>query len=861
MGPALPNHARRRGPRHHGLGIPGLKGWTATDVLLVAIIVFAPLARGAVHVVPALVLGFLCLALYALWALGRIRDGKPMRVGLLGAVLLAAAIYSLFQLVPLPPALLAALSPVAAEIRDSAHGWASGWQPLALETHGAAFGALRRISCVLIFLVAANRYADRQRRRLPLGALAAAAGLVVLWGFVDVSGRPGAAEHDVWGELLSMRIRGTFGNPNHASAYFTLGTFAALALTASLAPRPGAVFACLGGLITIGLLLTFSRAGIIAFAVAAAVLVVFLLARSAIKRSFPRRTLIACGVLLLAPMTAALVGRGPLMAKMSLLATFDRVTADAKYRLQRESLGFVRDFLPTGAGDWGFSQAFFRYKQMEEPFTFTHIENEYLQQLADYGVPFGALPVLAILAAGGIAIARRRKGTTAIFIAAALLAMALHSISDFSMATGAVSTALFLLLGLLVGPPAPRTEQPALSPEPGAVPDRPAPTWRVRGLPALVAAGAGVVALVAAVSTSGHSLAADRARVKQTLAGGDPVALVREAAEAAARHPADYFIPLLVGDFLLDRDPKAAARWLNRSLYLAPHHPETHLATARLLRRRGALRQAVLEYRLAYRASTATSRAPILQEVWHMRGVSEDVFGTTNTVDEAISFLAVRGRHDGIKRALRGLLASNPSDALLSRRLAKAVLADGNLDEAARLLARARASDPDSSDGALVEFDLLVARGRPAEARALLTRHLRREPANYELAYKLAEHALERGDYAEVHRQAEAVWLAIPNDRNRLGWAFVLSGRAYEKEGRTAEALRELLRARAMSEEWSRELAGALERSGQLLRAAAEYRRIAEREGPRSDALQRAKAIESRLGRLDGVGLGGIRAD
>jgi hypothetical protein len=843
----LRTHARRRGTRGLGPWLPAVRAWTATDLLLVIIVLFAPLARGAVHVWPAIVLGALCLGLYITSTRERIREGRPMQVGVLGLILLAAALYPLLQLVPLPPALLAALSPAAAAIRDPAHGWSPGWQPLALESHGAWFGALRRISCLLVFLVAANRYADRRRRQLPLAALAIAATLVAAWGFVDVLGRPSAAAHDVLAELGSLRMRATFGNANHASAYLTLGSFAALALTTSLPPRAAALFACLGGLIMAGLLMTFSRGGIISFAVAAAALIVFLLVRSVAKRSFPRRTLVACAMLLLAPLGAALFGKGPLDARMASLATVARVTADTKVRLQRDSLPFLRDFVATGAGDWGFSQAFFRYKKMEEPFTFTHIENEYLQQVADYGAVFGVVPPVAILLAGGLAIVRRRRGTTAPFVGAALLAMALHGFTDFSMATGAVSTAVFLLLGILVGVPRQDRDIPARPSAFSAAPDRPTRGWRARDLPSITALGAGMVALVATLAVSGHSLSADTARVKQAMASGDSAQLVRAASEAAARHPASYFIPLLVGDYLLDRDPKTAARWINRSLFLAPHHPDTHVATARLLRGRGALRQAVLEYRLAYQAAAPDARARILQEVWHMRGLSEDVFGTT-TIDEAIRFLTIRGRHEGIKRALKGLLAANPSDALIARRLAKALLAEGNTEEAAKLLARARAVDPQSSDGALVEFDLMVARGQAREARALLQRQFGRDPSNFELAYKLAEHALERGDYPEVHRQAEAVWLAIPHDRGRLGWAFVLSGRAYEKEGRIRDALREYLRAKSMSDEWSRELAGALERSGQLIKAAAEYRRIAEIEGPNSDALQRARALEGRIG-------------
>lgn len=815
----------------HGRGARGSS--RLADACLVVILVISPLPFGTVHVWSTAALGVLAITFFAAVVAAQRHDGKRVAFGWLGWLLLAAAAYPLVQLVPLPPGLLRVLSPAAWDLRGFDVGWTASFAPLALEPPAAALGAARRLAAALVFLGVANRYAGRERRPFVLSCVSIALLIFAMVAVVQLLFRESGGEDDL-GLLRRLRVTGPFVNPNHAAAYLSGGAFLALALAATAESRARVLLGAAAAAASLmALPLTFSRGGILALVVGAGFLLAILIGRTVRKRSPSRATVLPMVFLVLGPLCALAVAELPLRSRLQTIGSLDQVQADTKLRLQRDSREFMREYARVGAGEGGFAPGHFRYRSMTQPLTFTHIENEYLQAVADHGYLFGAVPIVAIAIAVVVVAWRRRRSAIVPFVLAALVTTAVHGLGDFAFATGAVTVLAFVLLGLLVR----RRERH----DQGVV--------AARGARLRVASVLGVAALavVAALLHAPYSLARDTRRIRDASAARAPdfESLARAAAN---RHAADYVIPLLAVRHYGERDLARAAAWANRALFVAPKAPDAHRTAAGILVARGAFRQALGEYRLAYEYSPPERRDAILDEVLRLRGRAADVLWAASDLAEAFRYLQRHGEARDIRQAFEAFARARPHDPAALRALLRQRLGDGDLAGAEALLPQLRALGGGATDDLVLELELLRARGDEDRVHRLLAEAQAREPRNVQLMFWAAEDALRRGDLQGVLKQTRAVWSAVPDRRDTLAHAFVLGGRAHEKAGDLAEAIKEFRRAVALDEIWVPDLAAALERAGRLREALAEYRRAAAAGGPGSEADRRARALAQQLG-------------
>lgn len=151
------------------------------------------------------------------------RHSRATRFWLVGGFLFTGAIA--LQLIPLPPAMLRALSPEAARIRASADSvlrlagqTPSSMHPLTLDPSDTALQGLRVLAYVATFLTALLLVRGG-RRRLALAVL-----LVIMSIFEAVYAIREASlqRFAIWGwknRLMFGRASGTFVNPNHFAHY------------------------------------------------------------------------------------------------------------------------------------------------------------------------------------------------------------------------------------------------------------------------------------------------------------------------------------------------------------------------------------------------------------------------------------------------------------------------------------------------------------------------------------------------------------------------------------------------------------------------------------------------------------------
>ncbi|MGN6108725.1 MAG: O-antigen ligase family protein, partial [Kofleriaceae bacterium] len=341
----------------------------------------------------------------------------------------AAAALTAVQLIPLPAGLIEALDPSGSALRDDGARIAgvAPWQALTLD----APGTLRALAFFLTLLgvaVLAIRFASSERGRLNcLGAVAAVCGATALivgihriFGATSLYGVyvPNQATPPVLGPLL---------NPNHLGGLMALGAVVSTGLV--IYARQSMAARAIWGLSALGCLgvasLTLSRGAILGLAtglgVTLGIVVAQRLAPTEQSRSSRRRFLIntlpigtvAVCVLVVIVYTSA----GSAAEQLANTSLQEIREPKSKYAAWRSSVALIEESPWVGVGRGAFEPAFTRVHPASAFVTFSHLENEYIQAVVEWGVP-GALLLAALL--GWLAIVAIRKWRDGPLAAAAL---------------------------------------------------------------------------------------------------------------------------------------------------------------------------------------------------------------------------------------------------------------------------------------------------------------------------------------------------------------------------------------------------------------------------------------------------------
>ncbi|HET6612042.1 MAG TPA: O-antigen ligase family protein, partial [Kofleriaceae bacterium] len=407
--------------------------------------------------------------------------------------------------------------------------------------------------------------------------------------------QPLTAEH--------MPLVSPFINPNHLAGLMVLSVPVALALAAA---SPGRLRALWIGLVALGsvvCLLSASRGGVVALAAGVLACAVLLALGRRRSRHRDKRAPASTRVAILVTIASALVLGLGLTGK----AAWDQLAAtdeaeilaqEGKLAMWKEAAAMIGDYPWVGTGRGGFEAAFSARLSRGDK-VYSHVENEPLQAIIDWGIP-GALILLVLLwitmrdAAG-----RWRGDPLDVGLVCGLGALFAHNLVDFSFAMpGVAMPALVAAAALCRG---------SLT----AVPRIEARRAK-RARMALCAAG-GIVLILAASPWSRSARAENADLAARGYA--DPDAALAAAEDILARHPADHVAAGHVAEALFAlRDPRAVAV-INRALALNPGHPGLHLVAARMLFASQDPDQALIQYRLAIGHGDRQAARAIIGEV------------------------------------------------------------------------------------------------------------------------------------------------------------------------------------------------------------------------------------------------------
>jgi O-antigen ligase len=408
------------------------------------------------------------------------------------AVAVLAAV--LLQLVPLPAAMLAWVSPAGAAFLDAHNlGYAlaglSGDRPehpLSIDPAATWRFVLFFLTVCLLFAGVRSLGAVRPLRFLATTVTILGASLALI-GLVQ-AGAGSNRMYGIWAPQTTAAVFGPFVNRNHFAAFMLMALPIAMTQCAAYARKmrrqagstravelvgtPAASQALLSAFAVVvmsaALVTTRSRSGIAGFAVVLAGVLVIVGGR----RRTPRERIIA-GVLTvaLAAGVTAWFGWEPLMAR------FDELPGSrlsGRVDAWNEALRIAAAFWPTGSGLNTYASATLAYHDPAVELYFRTPHNDYLQAITDggllVGIPLATLVVLlAVRIAGAVrsidgwspSDAWTRGGA-----AAGLAAVALQEVVDFSLQTPANAVLFAVLVAYVLSEPRSRPVRSVRLPPP-----------------------------------------------------------------------------------------------------------------------------------------------------------------------------------------------------------------------------------------------------------------------------------------------------------------------------------------------------------------------------------------------------------
>jgi hypothetical protein len=395
-------------------------------IAISCLICLAPLAIGGVHTRVALALAAASLALAAASLSARWRAHQApvftLSIPTLGMALVS--LWCALQLIPLPPSLLALLSPHAADLY--AQGWALvsldplPWRPISLDPARTADAALRWLALTLLASAVANLSSPArhiQRSVMAAGALTLAAGIThKLLG----------ATH-LWGVFApSVGIRGlsTFVSNNHASAFFGLVAVAAALFIAPdrNGPRPTMQLA-IGALIIAVALAAMAWHGSVGTLVAVVLCAAApLLAAARQLPTIKRHAKTLAGVAGLLALAA--LGAAPLVWPLLPSPSWLSDSAPVRLDMLKAAIAAARHAPLTGVGAGAVERVIYPHLDwsLQRAATIPTIEAEPVEWLLTLGLPVGALLSLSLLAWAAV-MPRTRDGRSPRHTATAQLAL------------------------------------------------------------------------------------------------------------------------------------------------------------------------------------------------------------------------------------------------------------------------------------------------------------------------------------------------------------------------------------------------------------------------------------------------------
>jgi O-Antigen ligase len=293
----------------------------------------------------------------------------------------------------------------------------------------------------VVFHAVAAHVHDRHALRLLLVALAAATLVEASWALFEYVDRWSERSAQLGGAIVFPLPEGTLGHPNALGQFLVLAVLGVIALALAEEGTLRWLGFAAAGAGSLALVVTFSRASWIAFAVGAAV---YLLDR---RTRVP--VLVAGGIAALGAAALAVLGAGAIGARVSSLFSGEgRGLYDFRLELVERAARIVADHPLTGFGDFEEVGVY-----VGRPDIATHPHNLFLGVAVFFGVPaalaFAGLVLLALRAAwNGSRAEASADRLTAVGFLGLLVALLVNGLLEYPLWNTSLSVLVVLALAV-----------------------------------------------------------------------------------------------------------------------------------------------------------------------------------------------------------------------------------------------------------------------------------------------------------------------------------------------------------------------------------------------------------------------------
>ncbi len=354
---------------------------------------------------------------------------------------------AIIQIIPLPTCIVKVISPKTVALKENL-GIASKWTTISLAPALTVKETVRWISTLLLFILIVNLFRHRQQLKLFINALFALSVFEALYGIISFA----SGSHSLlWykkPEYISNRVHGTYRNPDHFAGYMDMTIplhmsqvlswkHAEPYLTEEKSKKFLGIF--LVAILSLSLFLSVSRAGIVSLITASTLWVLLKTQEEGSSKvtGYLWVFLILLGSYLL------WMGIGPILDR------FFTATSElerGRLLVWKDTMKMVKDFPVFGAGFGTYRYAFPMYKTFPKQSIWDHAHNDYIEFLAEGGIPM----LLAFLwgAKRAVSWGIRSESKLSTGATTGIVAMLIHSFFDFNLRIPANTFVFFSLMAI-----------------------------------------------------------------------------------------------------------------------------------------------------------------------------------------------------------------------------------------------------------------------------------------------------------------------------------------------------------------------------------------------------------------------------
>ncbi len=750
--------------------------------LLVLTILTPALALGAVHQV---VLALYLIPAAALLVLLIVNEsnGRP-RIDLPGAIFLGLILFTLVQLIPLPASFVELISPGIYDVRSRSLRMLGqetfGFMPLTLDTTFTIAELGKLVLYIAVYwtcLSWTRRHGSRFILNLVVAVGVASATVFLAHRILLIDKVYGlyAPIHSGFG---GERSSAPLINPNHMAGLLGLCSAVAIGHALSIQKRANRVLAVgIAALMGAALILTLSRGGIAAFIGGQCLFILVRVIQRIVSEDRGR----ASQHLVWLPLGLAFsLGLALFTAQDLIIGEFVGGNMK-KLDLVFEGMPLIGRFWTTGVGRGAFWVGFPLVSEMAAKATFTHAENAVIQILADYGLLIGGAALIGM----GIVVVRFLKEApgrvqhSAALVA--LVAFGMHNLIDFNMEVPGVAVIAVALLAVLMGRQREKSNQSGLT--------VPRPVIIAIAVAALILSG------VIGVFVAEHNVDLEERQYLSAFTKRNPKPFTdEELSEVLKRHPADWYIPFLVGVRHFHLNSANPLPWLSRAIELNPASAAAHLYVGRTLLRAEKLDQAMLELRLAARfnprfsrhvAQFLTARYPRFETLAKIAVTKEDKLLLWTALAHAF---ALKGLSPEAETADIAILEVNRLEPRSLARHARRLADRGQVDEALDMARKLTALPEYGPSGARLQALFYEKSNMLDKAIGILEQELTHSPRHPDLLKALAWAEQRNGNYKGAIRAITTLRSLATNIESRSK-VVIIEARLAVAEGRIQAAL------------------------------------------------------------------------